>query len=464
MKPKTLITLLIIAGLLVGGYFVLRNYQQKKAAAATNFQTETIKKGSLTAIVGATGTVRANQSAQLSWNTTGRIEKITAEEGKIVAPDAILASLETTSLPQSLILAQADLVNARRNMDKLLNSTLSQAQAQLALVNAQDDLKNAQSNYNWDSHPRGSSEQIGTAEANLNLAKNQLDNAQMFFDMVSDRPTTDPEYAQALIALNNAKSAVKNAQINFDWISGNTSPDPTESAANLALAQAKVNDAQREWNRLKDGPDPDDVTVAQAQIDALQATLDQVNLRAPFAGTITDIRSKPGDEISPGTVSFRLDDLSHMLVDVQVTEVDINNIQVGQQSTLTFDAIPSTEYKGKVVEVASVGTTSAGMVTFLVTIELTDPDKAVLPGMTAAVTIVIKQMEDVLLVPNRAVRLLNGERVVYLLKNGVSTATKVTIGVTADNYSEIIGGDVKEGDTIILNPVVDLSNMMMMGR
>lgn len=464
MKPKTLITLLVIAGLLVGGYFILRNYQQKKATAASDFQTETIKKGNLTAIVGATGTVHTNQSAQLSWQTTGRIDTIRVSEGQAVRKDDILAELDAGSLPQTLILAKADLISAQRNLDKLLNSTLSQAQAQLALVNAQDELEKAQSDYNWESYPRGSSEQVGSAEANLNLAKSQLDNAQMFFDMVSDRPVTDPEYAQALIALNNAKTAVKNAQTNFDWISGNTTPDATEAAAKLAVAQAKVNDAEREWNRLKDGPDPDDVTVAQAQIDALQATLDQVNLRAPFDGTITDVRSKPGDEVNPGTITFRVDDFQHMLVDVQVTEVDINNVQIGQQAVVTFDAIPSTEYHGEVVKVARVGVSSAGTVNFTVTIELTDADSAVLSGMTAAVNIVIKQMEDVLLVPNRAVRLLNGERVVYLLKNGVSTPVNVTIGVTSDNYSEILGGDVKEGDTIILNPVIDLSNMMMMGR
>ena len=200
MKPKTLITLLVIAGLLVGGYFILRNYQQKKATAASDFQTETIKKGNLTAIVGATGTVHTNQSAQLSWQTTGRIDTIRVSEGQAVRKDDILAELDAGSLPQTLILAKADLISAQRNLDKLLNSTLSQAQAQLALVNAQDELEKAQSDYNWESYPRGSSEQVGSAEANLNLAKSQLDNAQMFFDMVSDRPVTDPEYSQALIA------------------------------------------------------------------------------------------------------------------------------------------------------------------------------------------------------------------------------------------------------------------------
>ncbi len=225
-----------------------------------------------------------------------------------------------------------------------------------------------------------------------------------------------------------------------------------EADANVALAEARLKDAQREWERLKNGPDPRDIQAAQARIAALEATLKLARLEAPFTGVITEVRSKVGDQVAPGTVSFRLDDLSRLLVEVQVPEVDINRIQVGQSAKLTFDAIPGKEYSAKVVEVGRVGTLVSGVVNFNVTLELNNADEQVKPGMTAAVTILVQQLEDVLLVPNRAVRLREGQRVVYVLRNGLPTPVPIRLGATSETYSQVLEGDLREGDLVILNP------------
>ncbi len=83
-----------------------------------------------------------------------------------------------------------------------------------------------------------------------------------------------------------------------------------------------------------------------------------------------------------------------------------------------MDAIPNRTYHGEVVEVSQAGDTTSGAVNFTVTIQLTDADASVKPGMTVAVNIVTKQIKDQLLVPNRAVRVVNNQRVVYILQNG----------------------------------------------
>jgi len=166
---------------------------------------------------------------------------------------------------------------------------------------------------------------------------------------------------------------------------------------------------------------------------------------------VTEVRSKPGDEVTPGAISFRIDDLSHLLVDVQVTEVDINRISVGQKARLTFDAIQGKEYEGQVTEVGQVGTNVQGVVNFTVTVELLTSDSQVRPGMTAAVNLVTDELKDVVLVPNRAVRLRNGKRVVYLLKNGLPEVTEIRLGSTSDQYSQVLEG-VKPGDVLVLNP------------
>jgi len=107
------------------------------------------------------------------------------------------------------------------------------------------------------------------------------------------------------------------------------------------------------------------------------------------------------------------------------------------------------------VEVAQTGTSVQGVVNFKVTVELTDADQDVKPGMTAAVNIVVEEMQDVVLVPNRAVRLVDGQRVVYLLVDGQPVKTEIRLGSSSDTMSVIAGGDVNEGDIVVLNPPVE---------
>ncbi|MFN2274780.1 MAG: efflux RND transporter periplasmic adaptor subunit, partial [Anaerolineales bacterium] len=220
----------------------------------------------------------------------------------------------------------------------------------------------------------------------------------------------------------------------------------------VAVAEARVKDAEREWERVKDGPTQADLQAAQARVDAAQATLELARITAPFRGTITDINVMAGDQVSPGTPAFRLDDLSRMLVDVELSEVDINRVQVGNPVTLNFDAVPNVDYTGELVEIGQVGGSVQGVVNFPVTVELKDADEAIKPGMTAAVNIVVEQIENALQVPNRAVRVVNGQRVVYLLENGQPTAVAIQLGANSDLYSEVTGGDIKEGDLVVLNP------------
>ncbi|HJR81756.1 MAG TPA: efflux RND transporter periplasmic adaptor subunit, partial [Anaerolineales bacterium] len=194
---------------------------------------------------------------------------------------------------------------------------------------------------------------------------------------------------------------------------------------------------------------------AEARVDAAQATLNLARLIAPFSGIVTEAYPLPGDQVAAGATAFRLDDLSSLLVDVEVSEVDINSVSIGQPVTLSFDAILGKEYNGEVVEVAQTGTAVQGVVNFKVTVELTNADQDVKPGMTAAVNIVVNEMQDVVLVPNRAVRLVEGQRVVYLLAENQAVKTEIRLGPSSDTMSVIAGGGVEEGDIVILNPPIE---------
>ena len=89
---------------------------------------------------------------------------------------------------------------------------------------------------------------------------------------------------------------------------------------------------------------------------------------------------------------------------------------------------------------------------FTVSVELMDADAAIRPGLTAAVNIVVSQIDDVLLIPNRAVRVLDGQRIVYILQDGELKPVEITLGSSSDFYSEVVEGELKEGDLIVLNP------------
>jgi HlyD family secretion protein len=450
------IAFIILVAVAVGVFLWIR----AQATASSSYQTTTIERGTLTATIGATGNVRASQTAIINWQTSGMVGNVNKIEGDQVKDGDILASLTSTSLAQNVVLAQADLVTAQRNLDSVLQSSTQRAQAQLNLVNAQKSYNSA--NYTLNgmlaSNHGGTSADIENARAKLTLAQNTYDKAKSMYDMLKDRPDTDILKAQATTALYNAQLSLTSAKGNLNYFLLVPSGSDIDLArAKLSVAQAQLEDAQREWDRLKDGPDPKDVAAAQARVDAAQATINFSRLSAPFSGTVTVAVPMPGDQVSTGTSGFRIDDLAHLLVDVQVSEVDINSVQVGQPVVVTFDAVLGREYHGKVVEVSGVGTSVQSVVNFNVTVELTDPDVDVKPGMTASVTITIQSLDNVLLIPNRAVHLINGQRMVYVLRNGQLSEIPVTLGASDNTMSELTSGALSAGDVLVLNPPLNFT-------
>ena len=296
----------------VAAFFIINGINAKKSAAA-NFQTVTLAKGDLTAIVGATGTVHARQSAVLTWQTNGRIEKINVKTGDRVSAQDSLANLAQSSLPQSIILAQADLVTAERNLENLVNSNLSKAQAQLNLANAKQTYEDAQWNtLNKDTLRSTTQDKIDSAKAALVLAQDRFNKAQDFYDRYASKPDDNLAKANALSALASARENLRIAENNVSFF---TNPpdiqDVDISQAKFAVASAQYEDAQREWDRQKDGPDPKDIAADEARIAAIKATIDMAKITAPFTGTVTEISGMVGDQVNTGTVAFRIDDLSN---------------------------------------------------------------------------------------------------------------------------------------------------------
>ena len=647
---KLLISLSILAALGVIAYFAYRVIQTRRQESTINsLETITASQGSLTATIGATGTVRPDQTALLTWVTTGNVDQVLVEVGDTIVAGQKLATLSPASLPQTIILAQSDLISARNALTQLTNPDLSTiSTSEKALSAAYTSYQQAQNNLtnaiitnqnaneltmynNWVSaktaldaarnnlplanasidvqayyqavrktsqlkdelavaqasagaNPENIllaqkvadlqiavqdglakqnkyqseldsvttelvnslSDSLSTYEAStkdfistvitdtsntsVDLAQIQADLAQKQQNLINTQSTLDDlvnhrqgmngkrcddktisdyqdAYDRALNAYNftghiaNSREyqLLQTAAANLNWCTSVWSEADiaaqdakiTSARAQIQLLQAQIiadetqiTDATNSvyglaiylnnvWTAYQDAsqqlssavttlyeiersPNPDDLAAAQARLQAAQSTVDSNSLTAPFAGTITTVNIKPGDQVAPGTNAFRLDNLDRLLVDVLVSEVDINSIKVGQPVSLSFDAILDKQYKGMVNQVAPVGDSIQGVVEFMVTVELTDPDEFVKPGMTAAVNIIVTQIDNVLLVPNRAVRVVNGQRVVYILSNKQLQAVDITLGASSDTQSQVLNGDLHVGDQIVLNPPQDL--------
>ena len=134
-KNRRIIIVLLIVVTGASAFLLVRN---SRADTASQFQTATISRGNLTASIGATGTVRAKQTAMLIWQAAGTVESVNAKVGDDVRANDVLASLAKTSLPQSVIMAEADLVDAQQALDDLLASDTALAQAVITLRDAQE--------------------------------------------------------------------------------------------------------------------------------------------------------------------------------------------------------------------------------------------------------------------------------------------------------------------------------------
>jgi RND family efflux transporter MFP subunit len=304
------------------------------------------------------------------------------------------------------------------------NTALALAQAQLATD--QETLDNLQN---------PTSEDIA-------LAQGQVSDAQEALDKLKNPTAVD-------IAL--AEAQVTEAQTDLDTLKNPTS-------VNIELAKQKVADAQDTLNTLKNGASESDLIVAKSKVTLAEASLAKAKITAPFSGTVTNVKTLAGDTVSSGTAAFQIDDLSHLYVDLSISEVDIAQIQVGQKTTLTFDAISSKEYTGIVSKVVMAGTATQGVVNYPVTVEISDGDTSVLSGMTASVSIVTAESAGVLEVPNKAVHTTGTQKTVTVLFQGQQIQVPVTIGLIGDSYTEINGTTLKEGDVVVMSTTTGTSS------
>jgi len=455
MKKKIVIGLVIIA-VLAGGVLAFLTFEKGRSAQAAdaNRSVASIGTGDLTATISATGKVRSSQNVSLNWLTSGAVEEVLVSVGDVVQAGDQLATLERSSLPQSVILAQADLYNAQEALDNLYTeANVSSTKAMQEIAAYEKEVRDAQYQLDNFTVPSDMAD-MDTVEALDAMKAIQLQ-ASLDFEPYKYYSETDDTREELKDALDDAQadynSAVKRLQYEYD----------------LQVAQDNLDRAHEDYEEYKDGPDPAEVDALNAKIEAAEAVISQAWIKSSISGVVTDVKNQAGDRVLQNQASFRIDDLSSIYVDVEVSEVDIDQVQVGQPVKISLDGVRDREYQGVVSEVALISSETSNAVDFLVTVELTDPDESVRPGMTAEVEIEVAQLSDVVLIPNQAVRVEDGKQVVYVLQaDGSSLPVEVGLGISSETFSQLVSGDVQPGDQVVLSlPESDSeeANMMMMG-
>ena len=219
---------------------------------------------------------------------------------------------------------------------------------------------------------------------------------------------------------------------------------------------------------------------AQVQVFEAQHSRDRANLhytviRSPVSGVVVDRQVDVGQTVAASLqapVLFKIaQDLKQMQINSAVAEADVGTIRIDQEVDFRVDAFPEREFKGKVKQIRLNPTITSNVVTYNVVVSVDNPDEILLPGMTAYITITTQTKTDVLMVPSAALRFrpataTEGSRMptaqaagarkraagaqVYVLRGGTIEAVTVQSGITNGRVTEITGGDLREGDMVVL--------------
>ena len=212
----------------------------------------------------------------------------------------------------------------------------------------------------------------------------------------------------------------------------------------------------------------------QAELETAQVNLDYTNIVSPVDGTVVSRNVTVGQTVAASfqtpTLFLIATDLTKMQVDTNVSESDIGGIKEGNTASFTVDAFPSRTFRGKVSQVRQSPQTAQNVVTYDVVVSVDNSDLTLKPGMTASTRVVVDQRADVLRVPNQAVRYLpggltgaettigTGETRLWVLRDGSPVAVPVVLGLDDDTFTEIVKGDIKAGDKIIVAEQRDAGN------
>ena len=201
------------------------------------------------------------------------------------------------------------------------------------------------------------------------------------------------------------------------------------------------------------------IAQAQANLGTAKANLGYTKIISPVKGTIISKSVEVGQTVASSyqtpTLFTVAEDLTKMQIETSVSEADIGKVKVGQEVEYTLDGYPDETFKGTVTQVRYSPTTESNVVTYTVIIGVDNEDGKMMPGMTANVSIITDKRENVLTVPNKALRFSPetnkkkyDEQGIWIQENGQPVRKTIKVGVSNDSYTEVEGDGIQENDIV----------------
>jgi HlyD family secretion protein len=409
--------------------------------AGPTYLTAPVERGDMSTTLSATGTLRALVTVQVGSQLSGQIADLLVDFNDEVSEGEPLAKLDPRTFQSQVRQAEAALEVARA---EVLKQRAELRTAASALASARHSLKVAEAG-------------VDSARAKLTETERDLRRKRA---LAGTEVLAPAHVDQATSAHQSAAADLRAAEAEVE-IAGEAVVAAAASQlmvdANLLYAEA----AERQ---------------KAAELDQARIDLDRTVIIAPIDGVVIGRDVDRGQTVAASleapTLFTLARDLREMEVHANIDEADIGQIRIGQQAGFTVDAYPGRTFAGMVTQIRKAPQLIQNVVTYTVVLSTQNPDLALLPGMTALVQVVVDEAQDVLKVPNAALRFqpVGGASpaasaapdpaagpVVWLLgDDGAPDAVLVALGRSNESATEITGGELHAGQQVVIGTAIPL--------
>jgi HlyD family secretion protein len=418
-----------------------------------------VERGTMLVAVSASGSIEPQARVNLTFEVSGEVLEVPVKVGDRVATGDVLAQLDTRQLALQVQQAEATLAQVEAQLVQLQAGArpgeVAAAEANLRAVEAQMNAAAA----DRDQIVTGPTEaQIAAAEAQVAEMELQQRLALIAHDRTIAETEDKEKREQVRYDLWTADKALAAAQAQLDELLAGADANAVRAAqANVLAAVAQRDAVQAQLDLVIAGAAEEQLTDVEAQVAQAQAalaltelSLDRATLRAPFDGVVAAVNVTPGEMASAARPAFTVLDTSGFRMTVDVDEIDVGRLAVGQAAQVTLDALPGVVITGVVERIAPAATIVGGVVYYNVIIELDPTDAPIRADMTANVTIVVGELADVLMIPTWVVRVddSTGQTFVNQQVGDEIARTDVELGVRHEGVAQVLNG-LSEGDEVI---------------
>ncbi len=397
-SKKRLIIIIASVGVLALAGF----YFWGSGTSAAQYMTANVERGNLRNTVTATGTLQAVTTVQVGSQASGTISALYVDFNSTVKKGQVIAQLDPSTTQAQVQQARANLEQAQAGLQQaragVAQSRAGVSDAQARALAASSTVQNQQAG-------------VSGAEANVAVLKAQLDDANSFTrqqeSLVSSGVVARRELEIAQTASKTAEARYNQAlsQLNQARLS-----EKSSSGAGIAQSQAQIQQAQAQVQNSQAGIQNAEAQVMQAEaaLRLAEINLTHTTIASPIDGVVVSRDVSVGQTVaaslSAPTLFTIANDLTQMQVIANIDQADIGLVEQAKEANFTVDAFPGNEFKGKIQQIRINPQNVQNVVTYNVVIDVDNPEQKLKPGMTANLELTIDKRDNVLKVPNAALR------------------------------------------------------------